>query len=180
MLSGVALCGMTPYEQISASTSVAAIVVAVASTVVAWSAVRASRDSVALVLLKRRFEVYTAVSRLHAVLFGWDTKRTTIEGISPRIDAAFLDFGIAVAHAEVLFPKGSPILPLITQMGDDASQIAIDRKDPDTIRLWLSMGTDKEKVGFAQGRGDLANRFFLHSLPQLKKELMPYVDYEKF
>jgi hypothetical protein len=166
-------------QHIATIVSVCSFFVACFSALFAWNAVKVTRTTNKMELIRRRFDVFNAVVTLHTRLSGWDRARTATTEITPEVESAFLDFNVAVAHAEVLFPEEAPIRALLDGIGRDASHIAIDRREHDRVKEMLSMASAKEQIALAQEKVDRANRFYLESLPKLKDALLPYVRYDQ-
>ena len=130
-----------------------------------------------LELIRRRFDVFTTVVSLHARLYVWDQPGEARE-MTPEVESAFLNFSVARAQADVLFPKSAPVHSMINRIGDDANRIAIDRREPHQMKEYMKMATVEDQMRLANEKMERNSRFYLSSLPELREALRPYVTYE--
>jgi hypothetical protein len=156
-------------QHITTFVGVCALLVAAVSGYAALSAARAARAINRMELIRRRFDVLNAVVRLHARLMGWDKPGKEITEITPEVESAFVDFNIAVAQAEVLFPKDAPIREQLDRIARDAIQIAVDRREPLHLKELLSVATVEQQLALVKEKLERTNRFYLSALPEFKE-----------
>lgn len=164
-------------QHISTIVAACSFVAACLSAYFANRSAKAASVANRLELIRRRFDVFTAVVSLHARLNAWDQSGEARE-MTPEVESAFLNLSVARVQADVLFPKSAPIYSMICRIREDASRIAIDRKEHDRMKEYMSMGTTEAQMKLANEKVDRNNRFYLSSLTELEKALRPYVTYE--